>query len=719
MATTITTVREVSAHASLIIRVFRTALRRPPELAALQGFSAMLSKGEGAGELARAVVGSAEFRTLHGQEERCDEAYITRLFRNGLGRDPDPGALTTLLNGSSRAELLAKVADSREARERIDLLADLFPDGPLPSDPLAYTLWVQRHGLLDEQDLLAINRQIASLPETPRISLLIAAEPTRPDLLLETVEALDEQLYPYWDLYVACPCDLPTAVRSMLQTTASHVPGIVLVEAPSDGGIGDLWQAALTRAEASFVAFLEAGDRLAATALYEIALALDKAPHLDLLYSDEDTLDEAGERCAPLFKPGWSPDMLLAGDTVGQLAIFRRSRVLAVGGIREDGGSHARYDLLLRVTQGLHAGAIAHIPSVLYHRGRKPGRPLPFPRSRNTSIYPDVARTVKRHLEETSGAIIVSDVYIGGDVWPKVTFPLPASLPRVSILIPTREQPELLRACMTGLLERTTYPNIEILIADNGSTSAAAQLSLRRLSRDPRVQVDTINVPFNWSVLNNRLAARATGSIFVLMNDDTDVIGSDWLDEMVRQVTRPGVGIAGARLLYRDRSLQHGGITVDEMGATHVLRSAREEDPGYLGQLVLTRDLLAVTGACLAVRRDTFEAIGGADESFSLTCNDIDMCLRARAAGHRVVWTPHALLTHVDGVSRGPDDSFARLSRSWHDLRRLHDRWHETMDADPFLNANLVATDHHLLLATPPRRERPWQKVKDEAVRAG
>ena len=527
---------------------------------------------------------------------------------------------------------------------------------------------------------------------------------------------LETQLYTDWSLCVACPHELPAAVRQALQATAVRVPGILLVDVPPDAGRGDLWQAALSRADGPFVAFLDAGDRLAPTALYEIALALDGAPHLDLLYSDEDSLDELGERCLPLFKAAWSPDMLLAGDTVGQLAVMRRARVLAVGGVRADSGSHSRYDLLLRVTEGLQTSAIENIPSILYHRGRKPGRPLPFPRSRNTSVHPDVAHAVTRHLTDTRSKIVVSDVYIGGDVWPHVRFPPPAIPPRVSVLIPTRDQPELLQACLTGLLERTAYPEIEVLIADNGSRSAAAHHLFRRLSRDTRVTVETIDLPFNWSALNNRLASRATGDVLVLMNDDIDVIGPDWLDEVVRQLARPGVGIVGARLLYRDGSLQHGGIVLNALGATHVLRSARDEEPGYMGQLVLTRDLSAVTGACLAVRREVWEAIGGADESFPQTCNDLDLCLRARAAGHRVVWTPHALLMHADGASRGPDDSIARLSRSWRDLRRLHDRWRSVMEADPFLNANLAASDHHLLLATPPRRERPWRRTGNGAT---
>ena len=172
----------------------------------------------------------------------------------------------------------------------------------------------------------------------------------------------------------------------------------------------------------------------------------------------------------------------------------------------------------------------------------------------------------------------------------------------------------------------------------------------------------------------------------------------------------------GARLLYPDGTLQHGGMVLSEMAATHVLRSAREEEPGYMGQLALTRDLSAVTGACLAIRRALFTELGGADESFDHTCNDVDLCLRARAAGWRVVWTPHAVLSHVDGATRGHDKSLEQLTRFWHDLGRLHERWGEAMDFDPFLNANLVATDHSLVLAAVPRRKLPWTDVKEIVI---
>ncbi len=447
-----------------------------------------------------------------------------------------------------------------------------------------------------------------------------------------------------------------------------------------------------------------------------MAHLLAQRPDVDLLYTDEDSIDEDGTRSAPLFKSGWSPDGLLAGDVVGQLAVLRRTRVRDVGGTGDEGGALARYDLLLRATHGLGTAAIAHLPAVVFHRGRQPGRHLPFPRSRNTTSHPDVARVAARHIEASGRPVGVSDSYLGGDVWPRVRHPLPERLPRVSVLIPTRDQPRLLEACVAGLLGRTDYADLEVLIADNGSRTADALDLLRSLARDRRVRVERIEAAFNWSALNNGLARAASGDILVLMNDDVSVLAPDWLAEIVREISRPEVGIVGARLLYPDGTLQHGGMVLSALAATHVLRSAQAEQPGYLGQLVLARDLSAVTGACLAIRREVFEGVGGIDEGFDLTCNDVDLCLRARQAGWRVVWTPHAVLQHVDGGTRGHDRTPEQLARFWHDLGRLHERWGDAMDADPFLNANLRATDHDIVLASPPRRETPWAALKEAIV---
>jgi len=689
---------------SAVARLFRAGLGRNPEPDAIAYFGHLLRSGSRFEDVAHLIAGSGEFRALHGPEDVCDEAYARFLFQNGLDRDPDVQGIAAIVGAPNRGAGLIIVAASDEAAEGVDLLRVFYPDGISPSDDFGYRLWLGHYGTPGPADLLAMREHAATtLRDGPLLSLLMIAPDSRADLLSETIESLDRQIYGRWTLTVACPAGLPAAVRLVLDEAAARLPAISSLDVPAGQSTGQVWQAALAASDGGFVGFLNAGDRLAPDALYQFADTIAAGEELALLYCDEDSLNARGERCRPRFKSGWSQDLLYAGDCIGQLALIARSRLEAVGGIRADAGSFAQYDLLLRVTEGLFPGAVAHIPAVLFHKGRLPGQPLAFPALRTTQAHPEMRKTVLRHLGEARPGLDLTDAYVGGNVWPCLRYPLPDA-PRVTVLIPTKDNPELLEACLAGLLEQTSYPRLDVLIADNGSKEEETLALLRRLETDSRVRVLRMADPFNWSRLNNRLAAETDSELLLFLNDDIEIESPDWLDEMVRHAIRPGVGVVGARLLYADGTLQHGGIALDENGATHILRSAREEESGYLGQIALPRAVGAVTGACLMVRRAVFEQAGGFDESFPITCNDVDFCLRVRQLGLQVVWTPHAVLTHLDGATRGRDEAPSRILASCYDMGRLLDRWEPVMTADPFLNANLEATDYDLILAMPPRR---------------
>ena len=687
-----------------IVRLFRTGLGRNPETAAIASFLTLLEQGATFYDLAHAVAGSPEFRQRHGLADACTRDFARFLYLHGLGRLPDPSGEETVLSTSCRGDALEMVAGSTEARGAADVLELLFPDGlPLRND-LAYRLWAGRHGMSSRKDRQAISRAIDhDMPRRQPFCLLLLAQGDRVDLLVETVASLEGQIYPDWVLWIVHAADAPAAVRSTITTLAQRVPGVFTVEVPGQQGQGERWEDAIEASEGEFCAFLYPGDRLASDALYHFAAEITAHPYADLVYCDEDILDGNGERSDPHFKPGWSRDLLYAGDFMGQLAMFRRERALLVGGIRHDSGEYALYELALRITEGLPPANVRHISRVLYHRGRGPGREPGFPRIRATFQHPSILATVKRHLSETHPEIEIRSTYVGGGVWPRIIYPLPENLPTVSVIIPTRDQGKMLETCVRGILHETDYPPIEILIADNESRDVETFEILRRLARDPRTQVVRQPGPFNWSAINNRMAAQARGSLLLFLNNDIEILDRTWLGELVRQVLQPDVGIVGARLFYRDGSIQHAGIAMTPTGPRHVLRSARDDDPGYMGQIVLARDLTAVAGACMLVRREVFDALSGFDESFPLTCNDVDFCLRARNAGYRVVWTPHAVLTHVDGGTRGHDGTAEQIIRTCMDNGRLLERWDDVTANDPYLNDNLVVTDYHLLLAVPGR----------------
>ena len=692
-----------------IVRLFRTGLGRTPDAGAQRTFTEQQRLGASFRDLAAAIAGSPEFVALHGQPGMPDPAFITGLFRFAFDREPEPSVLAMLLAeaaaGSDRIDIYARIADLLR-EDRSTLVSTLFPDGLRPEDDLAYSFWLERHGEPSERDMAAIDRHVGAMTQRPLFSLLLAAPTVRLDLVHETIAALERQVYPDWELCIGCPDGPPPP---SLVEAARRVPGMHLVSAAGVGVLEQL-KAALSMATGQFVGLLDGGDRLASTALYEVAAALEQRPELTLIYTDEDSVNGAGRRFRALFKPGWGPDMLLAGDCVGQLVVVRRDRLTAVGGLRAEAGLFVRYDMLLRVTEGLPPSWVAHIPAVLFHRGRAPGRAQPFPHTAATNLHPQLREVLDRHLAETGSGITITDCMLAGGVWPRAGFARAEPPALVSILIPTHEQPALLERCVAGLLERTGYAPIEIIIADHENHSPAARQVLRRLSRHPAIRVVPEEGPFNWSALNNRLAKAARGDILLLMNDDVDVVAPDWLNELVGQLGRPGVAIAGACLLYPDDSLQHGGIVLAERSVRHILRSARQNS-GYLGQLAMVRDLSAVTGACLAIRRAVYEAVGGLDEALPLAGNDIDLCLRVRAAGHRVVWSPFALLHHVDGASRGHDQTARQQGVFRRVIAGLQMTWGDAMRHDPFLNANLVATDHHLLLADKPRRISPWHQA--------
>ncbi len=713
---------EVRSLVEPVFRLFRVALDRAPEPAAQRTFAERQRNGASFRDLAGLIADSAEFIARHGPDAPPDRAYITRLHHSGFGREPQPDLVATLLDdassGHDRLDVLVRVADLLR-QDHASLARTLFPDGMRPEDDLAYQFWVEQYGTPSDQDMIAIDRHIGRMTHRPLFSLLLTSPAVRPDLVLETIASLERQSYPGWQLCIGCPADMAAAAAASLHQAVRRVPGIVLVRAGPGAEAPELLQAALSAARGQFIGMLDGGDQLAATALYEFAAALEQQPELAVIYTDEDSLDGAGRRFRALFKPGWGPDMLLAGDCVGQLVLVRRTRLDAVGGLRLDAGLFTRYDLLLRAVDGLPPSWVTHIPAVLFHRGRAPGRALPFPQVAATSLHPELRRVLDRHLAQVAArgaepsapagerSIRIEDFLLAGGVWPRARFSSSGSPALVSILISTHEQPVLLERCVTGLLERTDYPSLEIIVADHDNRSSPARRALRRLERHAAIRIVPVEGPFNWSAINNRLALEARGEILVLMNDDVDVIAEDWLDEMVAQLDRPSVGISGACLLYPDDSLQHGGIVLSHAAAKHVLRSARQE-AGYLGQLTMVRDLSAVTGACLAIRRAVFETVGGLSEALPLSCNDIDLCIRVRRAGFRVVWTPFALLHHVDGASRGQDRTIRQQASFRRSLATLQSKWDDAMRHDPYLNANLRATDHHLLLAEPPRRVPPW-----------
>ncbi len=685
---TFLTYGEIRALGAPVVRLFRAALGRDPDPAGLADFVGRLRQGSGLIELAQRLVVTEEFRRLHGPGEMADEMFAARLcasvFRDAPGAAA--GERSTLLAaalGASRAELVAAVADSAQGRACIPLLPGLAPGAP-PDDMIAYRLWVEEY---DTPSPAALAR----LPPLagPRITVAMLAGDTSAEAAMRTADSLRHQVYPDWELCLAARLLSPWPREAVAQLVRED-SRIRLHDADATAPRATVLGHALAAGSGTLACVLAPGDRLAPTALYEAVAELKAHPAALLLYTDEDVLD-GDARHAPRFKPALSPDAMLVGDAVGQLALYRTELLKSVGGLRPEAAPHELYDLALRAVTVAGPGRVHHLPAVLCHRAAAtPDWPAP------ASVPP----------RDAPGLDVIEP-----GTWPRPRFRPPDPAPLVSLIVPTRDRADLLAACAAGVLERTDYPAIELLIVDNGSTEPGALELLARLGESPHVRVLRRAGPFNFAALNNAAAAEARGNVLLLLNNDTEVLDPGWLREMVSHAVRPGVGAVGARLIYPDGTLQHGGILLGPGGAaTHVGRGAPRDAPGYLGQLACVRDLSAVTAACLAVRRDVWSAVGGMDERLAVTWNDVDLCLRVRAAGLRVVWTPYALLLHREGVTRGLEAADeARQARFREEQVLVRATWGDAVEHDPFLNSNLLATEAGPLALTRPRRRRPWE----------
>jgi glycosyltransferase involved in cell wall biosynthesis len=604
------------------------------------------------------------------------------------------------------------------AAARIVRLADHsraeLPDRAL--DDEHYKRWVLECDTRSPADRAAISKRIALLRRRPRISIVLPVHNTPEDCLRAAIASVTNQLYGDWELCIADDASTGAHVRTILEE-ACRDDRVRCTYRAANGGISAATNSALQLANGEFVTFLDHDDLLAETALYEVVEALNQHPDAEVLYSDEDRLLEQGEaRRSPYFKPDWDPDLLLGQNFVCHLAVYRLELVRRLGGLRLGFEGSQDHDLILRAAAVLDARHIQHIPAVLYHW--RLGRAESFSSTHLDQCVTASRRAVEDHLAarpDGQGAVVIP--HPRGLPYHRVVWPLPASPPLVSVIIPTRDQAPLLRRCVNGLLHRTDYEPIEVLLVDNGSRDADALALLEELSRDPRVRVLRDEGPFNYSRLNNRAAAEARGDVLLLLNNDIDVLQSDWLREMVSHALRPDVGTVGARLLFEDRTLQHGGVVLgvgDFFGgpgiAGHAGLHTPAEKDGYFCQLRLTRSVAANTAACLAVRRELYLRVDGLDEvNLPVSFNDIDFCLRIRELGLRNVWTPFAELLHLESASRGKDIAAAKAARAHQEMKYMRFNWAPVLDHDPYYNANFRRIDPHHRLPIPGRRVPPWR----------
>jgi GT2 family glycosyltransferase len=580
-----------------------------------------------------------------------------------------------------------------------------------------YPAWIARHDTLADADIAAIRTRIGGMTARPVISLLMPVFNPPPGLLRAAIASVRAQLYPDWELRVRDDAASDPAVVAVLDQAAAEDERIRLVRRVARGEVAAACNDALAGATGGFVAVLDPRDELPRHALYEVAAALVAHPDTDILYTDEDRLDAAGRRHEPTFKTGWNPDLMLGRNAMGRLAVYRRDLLDRIGGFRVGLEGAHDHDLALRAAARTPAARIRHLPAILYHgrraaadsrRGDVTGRN----RKRDPGRCAQAARMAVTDFLRQSG---VSGARVepapGAPGLTRVVFPVPDPPPLVSVIIPTRDHADLLRGCLEGLLHRTRYTNLEVLIVDNDSVEPATLALFDEARRDERVRVMRFPGPFNYSRMNNEAVRAARGELILLLNNDIEVIGPDWLDEMVSHAVRPEIGAVGAKLLFRNDLVQHGGVLVGMGGvAGHLSLLMADDDPGYRDHLLLTRNILAVTAACMLVRRSLFLEAGGLnEEGLPINYNDIDLCLKIVERGYRNLWTPHAKLYHLESASRGHNLTGETLVKWERERAWMRQRWGNLLRDNPDANPNLILEHPHYRLAFPPRRRPPWR----------
>ena len=635
---------------------------------------------------------------------------------------------------TARFQLPARWREWKEAQRRLALLpatpsplqvsaapADTPPLPPLGSamDRSFYARWVEECDRLTVKDRLMIRGHIQRFRRQPMISVLLPAYNTPAELLREAIASVRAQLYPVWELCIADDASTQVHVRDIIEDACAKDARIRSVRRAHNGHISAASNSALELAQGEYVALLDHDDILAERALYEIVAALDRHPDTDVVFSDEDRLQD-GVRHSPHFKPGWDPDLLLGQNSVSHLGVYRTSLLREIGGFREGYEGSQDHDLALRAIRVAGSERVKHVPAVLYHwRLRGDGSFSDTQLARCVDASRRAVSEYVRALPGGEGAQVVANPFISS--FHRVVWPLPDELPKVTAIIPTRDKAHLLAMCMRGLLNSTEYGNLEVLIVDNGSSEPDALRLLDEMEADPRVRVLRDGRPFNYAALNNCAAREATGEFLLLLNNDIEVTDAGWLREMVSQALRPGVGTVGAKLLYPDGRIQHAGVVLGVGSfdggpgiAGHFGHNEPKESVGYFGHSALQRTVSANTAACLVVRRAVFLEVGGFDEAnLPIAFNDVDLCLRIVQRGLRHVWTPFAELLHHESASRGKDHSPENIARSDSENHHMRKAWGVLLDSDPFFNPNFSRTDHTHQLPRPGRRVPSWRLPPD------
>lgn len=525
-------------------------------------------------------------------------------------------------------------------------------------------------------------------PRAIKFSIVVPLYNTPEKFLHEMIRSVLGQTYGDWELCMADGSDQEHAyVEQICREYAEKDNRVLYRRLGSNKGISENTNACIDMATGDYIGLLDHDDLLHSAALFEVMKAICEQD-ADFIYTDEKNFfRNPNDGYAPHCKSDFAPDMLRSYNYICHFTVFSRQLMESAGGkFRAEFDGSQDYELILRLTE--KAEHIVHITKSLYY-WRIHETSTSYDVSTKPYITDAAKKALAEHLERIKLPARVEDSRISSIY--RIHYEIKGT-PLVTILIPNKDHVDDLKKCIQSIVEKTTYLNWEIIIIENNSTEKRTFEYYRELEMDPRIRVVGWIGPFNYSSINNYGVQYARGEHILLLNNDTEVISPDWLEEMLMFSQRPDVGAVGAMLYYPDDTIQHAGIIVGLGGvAAHSHKHFRRGDGGYANRLALAQNLSAVTGACMMLRREVWDQVGGLDESFVVALNDVDLCLRIRQAGYLVVWTPYAELYHYESKSRGYEDTPDKKARFADEKERFKLRWkQEIARGDPYYNPNLT-----------------------------
>ena len=543
----------------------------------------------------------------------------------------------------------------------------------------------------------------------PKISVVVPMYNTKEKFFKELIKCMMDQTYSNWEL---CLADGSPKQNENLKKYYEQDERIKYKFLNGNLGIAGNSNAAIEMATGDYIALLDHDDVLADYALYEIVYNLNKFPNAEFLYSDEDKIDENGNRYDAYFKPDFAPDTLRCQNYICHFSVFKKELLEKLGGFRENYDGAQDYDIFLRMSEITNPKNISHVPKILYHWRVHNESTAKLNSNAKNYAFEAGKKAIEDHLKRIGLDGEVSEGCIDGIY--RIDYKVIGE-PKVSIVIPNKDGKDILEVCINSIIEKTTYKNYEIVISENNSETEEIYEYYKTLLNNEKIKIANYNTGklitkeeecsleftnknrrkvkpgFNYSAVINYGVHNTTGEYIIQLNNDTELITENWLELMLGFCQRKDVGAVGVKLYFPDETIQHAGIIVGIGGiAGNRFKSIPKSGHGYFAKESMIENLSAVTAACMMTPKSIYEEVGWMDENLAVAFNDVDFCLKIREKGYLIVYNPFVEFWHYESKTRGQEDSPAKIKRFQGEMSRFEQRWPEILDSgDPYYNINL------------------------------